>query len=182
MSWWKEVPTSQGRECVSGAFLCINDAWAAHISRWTLRWMDFRAIRFVWIGIVIRSECIYSHACATLIPYVKWLSPRLEFRKCTRSERANPSIRSRFLKIIWSSTTFYHPRPTPPRPRWLSLLSSRLRDPSQLNVQWTRKIGCSFRYPLTQLFVHAGRTHAIKKSNLLLLHIYRICLANYIFI
>lgn len=32
------------------------------ISRWTPRWMDFRAIRFVWIGIVIRGKCIYRRA------------------------------------------------------------------------------------------------------------------------
>lgn len=90
--------------CMSSAHIEMNAA---------MNGLSSYSIRLDWNSYTQR---IYSHACATLIPYVKWLSPRLEFRKCTRSERANPSIRSRFLKIIWSSTTFYHPRPTPLAP------------------------------------------------------------------
>lgn len=126
--------------------------------------MDFRAIRFVWIGIVIRGRrmCVYSHACATLIPYVKWLSRRPEFRKCTRVERATPVVvrsraRTRFLKITRTSTTFYVLPILPFRfiRSFVSECPANTRNRTFVSI-----------YFLTQLFAHEKGTRAsMSKEN-----------------
>lgn len=139
--------------CIFTHQWCMNNDIC--ISRWMPRWMDFRAmysIRLDWNSYTQR-ECTYSmYACATLIPYVKWLSSLgRNFENAHEPNMQTP----RFIRDSWK--LFDHRQlSTSPHPPTLvdPPLFSRLRDPSQPNVRWTHEIGCSFWYSLTQLFVH----------------------------
>lgn len=129
--------------CIFSYQWCMNNIYIyifIYIYRWTPRWMDFRAMYSIRLDWNSYTQHIWS-VCVRNVNSVCKMALFLEFRKCTRAERANPSIYSRFLKIIWLSTTFYFPHPlTLVDP----LLFFRLHDPSQLNVRWTREIECSF--------------------------------------